>query len=103
MGTCNACKVKEDCGKCNNCKDKKKFGGEGKQRQACVYKKAAAHTCNKYSKESFVNKTKAAGTKAGKNKRKRYAALSDVSTSKEQEEPHFVKPIFNNHKVSRTG
>ena len=33
---CSACLRKEDCGKCIMCKDKKKFGGPGVKKQACV-------------------------------------------------------------------
>jgi hypothetical protein len=32
---CPAC-VQEDCGKCENCKDKKKFGGSGKLKKSCI-------------------------------------------------------------------
>ena len=34
---CDGC-VKPDCGKCGNCKDKKKFGGPGKRKKACMEK-----------------------------------------------------------------
>lgn len=37
-GKCVGC-VKSDCGTCVNCKDKKKFGGPGKRKQACKNKK----------------------------------------------------------------
>ena len=33
-GQCEAC-VRDDCGKCNNCLDEKKFGGPGKK-QSCI-------------------------------------------------------------------
>ncbi len=33
---CPACLRKEDCGKCEMCRDKKKFGGPGIKKQACV-------------------------------------------------------------------
>ena len=26
----------EDCGQCNNCLDKKKFGGPGKKKKGCI-------------------------------------------------------------------
>ncbi len=35
-GECSACCRKEDCGKCVMCKDKKKFGGPGVKKQACM-------------------------------------------------------------------
>ena len=34
---CAACR-REDCGKCENCVDKKKFGGPDKKRQKCVHR-----------------------------------------------------------------
>ena len=34
----NGCKA-EDCGQCNNCLDKKKFGGPGKKKNGCVKRK----------------------------------------------------------------
>ena len=34
-GECTACKVKEDCGKCDYCLDMRKFGGPNKKRQKC--------------------------------------------------------------------
>ena len=39
-GRCMHCDggVKPDCGKCGNCKDKKKFGGPGKRKKACMEK-----------------------------------------------------------------
>lgn len=33
---CPACLRKEDCGQCEMCKDKKKFGGPGIKKQACM-------------------------------------------------------------------
>ena len=36
---CDGC-VKPDCGKCGNCKDKKKFGGPGKRKKGCMEKSA---------------------------------------------------------------
>jgi len=35
---CNQCYYcsRKDCGKCPSCKDKRKFGGEGKKKQACL-------------------------------------------------------------------
>jgi len=35
---CEGC-TREDCGECHHCKDKKKFGGPGRLRQACVHRK----------------------------------------------------------------
>ena len=32
---CAGCK-REDCGSCINCKDMKKFGGQGKKKQKCI-------------------------------------------------------------------
>ena len=34
--TCEGCS-KPDCEKCDICLDKKKFGGLGKKKQACIY------------------------------------------------------------------
>ncbi|XP_007245888.3 methyl-CpG-binding domain protein 1a [Astyanax mexicanus] len=34
-GQCNACLRNQDCGKCDFCKDKPKFGGHNKKRQKC--------------------------------------------------------------------
>lgn len=34
---CPACLRKDDCGQCEMCKDKKKFGGPGVKKQACMY------------------------------------------------------------------
>lgn len=33
---CPACMRKDDCGRCEMCKDKKKFGGPGIKKQACM-------------------------------------------------------------------
>lgn len=33
---CPACQRKDDCGKCEMCRDKKKFGGLGVKKQACM-------------------------------------------------------------------
>lgn len=33
---CPACMRKDDCGQCEMCKDKKKFGGPGVKKQACM-------------------------------------------------------------------
>ena len=41
-GTCSGCK--SECGSCKNCKDKKKFGGPGRRKQACLKRK-----CNNMS------------------------------------------------------
>lgn len=35
---CGGCKTKRDCGKCKNCRDKPKFGGEGKRKKMCTLK-----------------------------------------------------------------
>ena len=32
---CQGC-LRSDCGDCTNCKDKKKFGGPGKKKKACI-------------------------------------------------------------------
>ena len=37
-GECEACK-RQDCGKCVNCLDKKKFSGQGRKKQCCVERK----------------------------------------------------------------
>ena len=34
---CPACMRKDDCGQCEMCRDKKKFGGPGVKKQACMY------------------------------------------------------------------
>ena len=34
-GTCDGC-LTSDCGKCKHCQDKKKFGGPGKLKKACL-------------------------------------------------------------------
>lgn len=36
-GKCFWC-MRNDCGKCPTCKDKRKFGGEGKKKQACMFR-----------------------------------------------------------------
>merc|ERR1719508_67818 len=36
--SCDGC-LREDCGECRNCRDKKKFGGSNKIRQKCVQRK----------------------------------------------------------------
>ena len=38
-GDCTACKVTEDCGKCQFCLDKPKFGGQNRLRQTCMKRK----------------------------------------------------------------
>lgn len=37
-GTCDNC-LSTECGKCKYCLDKPKFGGTGRLRQSCIYKK----------------------------------------------------------------
>ncbi|XP_038067132.1 uncharacterized protein LOC119737109 isoform X2 [Patiria miniata] len=37
-GQCGPCQVVNDCGKCDFCLDKTKFGGQNKQRQKCRFK-----------------------------------------------------------------
>lgn len=44
-GNCEGC-IRPDCGTCLNCKDKKKFGGPGRKKQACKTK-----TCVKMSEK----------------------------------------------------
>ena len=34
---CPACLRKDDCGQCEMCRDKRKFGGPGIKKQACMY------------------------------------------------------------------
>lgn len=35
---CHGC-LAQDCGNCNNCKDKPKFGGPGRKKQCCIKRK----------------------------------------------------------------
>ena len=35
-----------DCGKCVNCLDKKKFGGPGRKKKACVHKTCSGSVSN---------------------------------------------------------
>ena len=39
-GVCNEC-VREECGECVGCRDKLKYGGEGRRHQTCSKKKCA--------------------------------------------------------------
>jgi len=41
-GECAACLRDTDCGKCVNCKDMVKFGGEGRKKQKCMERKCIA-------------------------------------------------------------
>ena len=47
-GVCAGC-VREDCGECSHCRDKKKFGGPGKKKQAC-----SARRCTQIMKDTPV-------------------------------------------------
>ena len=38
-GQCEGCLRLDDCGQCAECLDKKKFGGPGRKKKACKYKK----------------------------------------------------------------
>ena len=38
-GKCTGCTYEDDCGECLFCKDKTKFGGEGKKKKCCVRKR----------------------------------------------------------------
>lgn len=38
-GQCEGCLRASDCGQCVECLDKKKFGGPGRKKKACKYKK----------------------------------------------------------------
>ena len=38
-GDCDGCYQSDDCGKCVNCQDVKKFMGQGIRKQACVLRK----------------------------------------------------------------
>ena len=40
-GQCEGC-LRADCGQCTECLDKKKFGGPGRKKKACKYKKCTA-------------------------------------------------------------
>ena len=46
-GTCEQCD-RPDCGECAPCKDKLKFGGTGRKRQACVTKSCDFKTATNY-------------------------------------------------------
>ena len=37
-GMCDGCKM-QDCGKCPHCRDMIKFGGPGRKKQACVFRR----------------------------------------------------------------
>ena len=51
---CEGC-TREDCGECHHCKDKKKFGGPGRLRQACVHRKCEfIDRANQSDKETRV-------------------------------------------------
>ena len=45
-GHCEGC-LKADCGKCTECLDKKKFGGPGRKKKACSYRKCFGVTKQK--------------------------------------------------------
>ena len=54
-GICVGCthdKLHEDCRTCENCRDKKKFGGQGKKRKGCIERRCVAFFIKKsvYSK-----------------------------------------------------
>jgi hypothetical protein len=55
---CEGC-TREDCGTCHHCKDKKKFGGPGRLRQACVHRKCELiEKANHADKESRTTSLK---------------------------------------------
>lgn len=41
---CNECAgcTREDCGSCDTCKDMQKFGGTGRKKECCQYRKCTA-------------------------------------------------------------
>ena len=53
-GTCEQCN-RPDCGECPNCKDKLKFGGTGRKRQACVSKRCAFKTVKNVKEDNQPN------------------------------------------------
>ena len=59
-GECAACLKKTDCGKCINCKDMIKFGGEGRKKQKCMERRCIAP----YVKALLTNKKLATETEA---------------------------------------
>ncbi|CAH8514798.1 unnamed protein product [Schistosoma intercalatum] len=40
-GNCTGCSIQEDCGKCEYCRDRRKFGGPNKMRQKCRLRQCA--------------------------------------------------------------
>ena len=59
-GECAACLKATDCGKCVNCKDMIKFGGEGRKKQKCMERRCIAP----YVKALLTNKKLAPETEA---------------------------------------
>ena len=53
-GQCCACR-RDDCGKCNNCLDKKKFGGPGKK-QSCIERQCISLSKTNQVHEFFISK-----------------------------------------------
>ena len=43
-GQCEGCLRLDDCGQCAECLDMKKFGGPGRKKKACKYKKCSKKT-----------------------------------------------------------
>ena len=43
-GECDGCTTTEDCGSCKYCRDKKKNGGPGRLKKACIKKVCTAVT-----------------------------------------------------------
>ena len=57
-GQCQGCRVVSDCGKCINCLDKPKFGGQSTRKQKCMIRRCRANLHNKKSPEKVVRSLK---------------------------------------------
>ena len=68
--------VREDCGTCVNCKDKKKFGGRGTRKQPCVHKRCM---------EKVVRQLDADLSNSAKRQRKENGASAASSSAKPRE------------------
>lgn len=64
-GQCDSCK-KEDCGKCQYCRDKPKFGGPGKKKQRCEKRTCANFQHNPGSRQYMKKMMKSLEASADK-------------------------------------